>query len=385
MDYASEKTLDLKPYFHQSKQNMKISEVIGLLNQWAPPAYQESYDNSRLITGDPRSEVKGILITLDCTEAVVTEAIRKGCNLIVAHHPIVFKGLKSLTGKNYVERTVIQAIKNDIAIFSIHTNLDNVHTGVNHKIAEKIGLKDCQILAPKSQLLTKLTTFAPVSDTEKVLEAMHQAGAGQIGNYDQCSFSVTGTGRFRANESANPHVGNKGEVHQEAENRIEVILPSHLQNKILRALKQAHPYEEVAYYLSELSNSNQEVGSGMVGYLESPMNSTDFLQHLKDQFNLSVIRHTAIHQDQIQKVALCGGSGSFLLGAARASGADIYITGDFKYHEFFDAEDQIIIADIGHYESEVFTKELIYGFLKEKIANIALNFSEENTNPVKYF
>ncbi|MCV9389463.1 Nif3-like dinuclear metal center hexameric protein [Reichenbachiella ulvae] len=364
---------------------MKISEVIGILNQWAPPAYQESYDNSRLITGDPNQELKGVLISLDCTEAVVREAIEQGCNMIVAHHPIVFKGLKSLTGKNYVERTVIQAIKNDIAIFSIHTNLDNVQTGVNYKIAKKIGLEQCQILAPKGEILTKLTTFIPKAHTDEVLKAMHQAGAGEIGNYDHCSFSVEGTGRFRANESANPHVGNKGEVHQENENRVEVIIPSYLQNKVLRALKKAHPYEEVAYYLSNLNNLNQEVGAGMVGKLPTPIPTKEFLQLLKDRFNLSVIKHTFIHTDTIEKVALCGGAGSFLLGTAKSSGADIFITGDFKYHEFFDAEDSIIIADIGHYESEVFTKELIYDYLKEKIANIALNFSKENTNPVKYF
>lgn len=364
---------------------MKISEVIGILNQWAPPAYQESYDNSRLITGDPNQEVNGILISLDCTEAVVEEAISTGSNMIVAHHPIVFKGLKSLTGKNYVERTVIKAIKNDIAIFSIHTNLDNVNTGVNYKIAEKIGLQDCQILAPKADLLTKLTTFVPIAHTDEVLQVMHQAGAGQIGNYDSCSFSIEGTGRFRANESANPHVGNKSEIHQENEIRIEVVIPSYLQHKVLRALKKAHPYEEVAYYLSDLNNINQEVGAGMIGTLKDPILTNEFLQKLKDQFNLSVIRHTHLHTENIQKVALCGGAGSFLLGSAKSSGADIFITGDFKYHEFFDAEDSIIIADIGHYESEVFTKELIYDYLKEKIANIALNFSKENTNPVKYF
>ncbi|PIB34618.1 Nif3-like dinuclear metal center hexameric protein [Reichenbachiella sp. 5M10] len=364
---------------------MQISEVIGHLNQWAPPAYQESYDNSRLIVGDAHTAITGILISLDCTEAVVEEAITKGCNLIVSHHPIVFSGLKSLTGKNYVERTVIKAIKNDIALFSIHTNLDNVHTGVNKKICDLIGLNQTRILAPKSGLLTKLTSFVPLDHREAVLQALYLAGAGSIGNYDQCSFTVEGTGTFRPNASANPYSGQAGEVSTAAESRIEVLLPRHLQSQIVRALQKSHPYEEVAYYLTELSNTHQEVGSGMIGQLTEPMSSTAFLQHLKDTFHLSVIKHTAIHRDQIQKIAVCGGAGSFLLRSAKSAGADVFVTGDFKYHEFFDAEDSILIADIGHYESEVFTKELIYDFLIEKLGNIALNFSEENTNPVKYF
>ncbi|MBU2913631.1 Nif3-like dinuclear metal center hexameric protein [Reichenbachiella agariperforans] len=364
---------------------MKISQVIDTLNQWAPPAYQESYDNSRLIVGDPNTELTGVLISLDCIETVVEEAIRKGCNLIVSHHPIVFKGLKSFTGKDYVERTVIKAIKHDIALFSIHTNLDNIPSGVNRKIADTIGLTDCKILAPKNQTLIKLTTYIPSDDTDAVLEAVHAAGAGQIGNYEHCSFSVEGTGSYRATEEATPHLGTVGEKHQEKENRVEVILPSYRQNKVIQALKKAHPYEEVAYDLIALQNTNHEVGAGMIGYLVKPMPTLDFLQHLKDQFNLSVIKHTTIHTDTIQKVALCGGAGSFLLNTAKASGSDIFITGDFKYHEFFDAENSIIIADIGHYESEVFTKELIYDHLTEKIPNIAVNFSEENTNPVNYF
>lgn len=364
---------------------MKISQVISVLNQWAPPAYQESYDNARLITGSPDAELSSALITLDCTEDIVQEAIDTGANLIIAHHPIVFKGLKSLTGKNYVERTVIKAIKNDITIFAIHTNLDNVHTGVSKKICDLIGLTDTKVLAPKKQLLTKLVTFIPHAQKDEVLNALFDAGAGQIGNYDQCSFQQEGTGTFRANDQASPFVGEQGKLQEEPETRVEVIFPSHLTNKVVSKLKKTHPYEEVAYYLTALENENQEVGSGMVGILEQPINTTEFLHHLKRTFNLGIIRHTHLHTDKIKKVAVCGGAGSFLLGAARAQGADIFITGDFKYHEFFDAEEQIIIADIGHYESEAFTKDLIYDFLTEKIPNIALNLSKLNTNPIKYF
>ncbi|WP_109830690.1 Nif3-like dinuclear metal center hexameric protein [Reichenbachiella versicolor] len=364
---------------------MKISEIIKKLNQWAPPAYQESYDNATLIVGNDKADLTSALITLDCTEMIVQEAIDSGANLIIAHHPIVFKGLKSITGKNYVERTVLKAIKNDIAIFAIHTNLDNIDTGVSKKIADIIGLENTKILAPKKELLTKLVTFIPIENKDEVLQSIFKAGAGQIGNYDQCSFQLNGTGTFRANDNANPFVGNKGELQREPETRIEVIFPSFLQNKIVTALKKSHPYEEVAYYLTDLQNENQEVGSGIVGELSKEVSTIEFLKLLKERFNLEIIRHTHIHVDKIKKVALCGGAGSFLLSKARAQGADIFITGDFKYHEFFDTEDQIIIADIGHYESEAFTKDLIYDFLKENFPNIALNLSKLNTNPIKYF
>jgi len=364
---------------------MKISEILNALNLWAPPSYQESYDNATLIVGDKNANLTAALITLDCTESVVQEAIDIKANLIIAHHPIVFKGLKSLTGKNYVERTVLKAIKNDIAIFAIHTNLDNVNTGVNKKIADIIGLEQCNTLAPKSELLTKLVTFVPTRDKDKVLSKLFSTGAGQIGNYDQCSFQVEGKGTFRPNNLANPYSGQIGELHEEEEIRIEVMFPSHLQLKITQALIKSHPYEEVAYYLSNLKNVNQEVGSGMIGQLPIAIPTMDFLSLLKKKFKLKVIKHTAPSRDEISTVAICGGAGSFLLSKAKAQKADIFITGDFKYHEFFDAEDQIMIADIGHYESEVFTKELIYDFLKEKFPNIALNLSKLNTNPVNYF
>lgn len=364
---------------------MKINELIGELNQWAPPAYQESYDNARLITGNPNQELKGVLISLDCIEEVVDEAIEKNVNLIIAHHPIVFKGLKSLTGKNYVERTIIKAVKNDIAIFSIHTNLDNVISGVNRMICDRIGLKNCKILVPRHETLSKLVTFVPVKDKESVLDGLYRAGLGHIGNYDECSFEVNGTGSFRPNEQANPAIGSANQREYVEEVRIEGIFPSHLKNKIIKALKKSHPYEEVAYYLTSLSNENQEVGSGMVGELPKPITAEATLKLLKDKFNLSVIRHTKFHKQEIRKIAVCGGAGSFLLGHAIGAGADVFVTGDFKYHEFFDADQKIIIADIGHYESEVFTKELIYNFLKEKFANIALNLSEVDTNPINYF
>ncbi len=362
-----------------------IKSIIRSLETLAPPSLQESYDNAGLIVGDPSAEVTGILTTLDCTEPVVDEAIAKGVNLIVAHHPIVFRGLKSLTGKNYIERTVLKAIKNDVAIYAIHTNLDNVQLGVNNKICEVLGLENTKILAPKSQLLKKLTVFAPKSCAEKVRKAMSDAGAGQIGNYKDCSFTSEGQGRFTPNEHANPFEGKQGVESVVSEERIEVIFPNYLQGAVLSAMNQAHDYEEVAYYLQDLANKNQEVGSGIVGKLAEPMDATAFLQHLKDKLGTPVVRHTPLVKDTVQTIAVCGGAGSFLLRNAIGAKADVFVTGDFKYHEFFDAEENIIIADVGHYESEACTKELLADYLSRNFPNIAVALSETRTNPVNYF
>jgi dinuclear metal center YbgI/SA1388 family protein len=361
-----------------------IRDITSYLESIAPPAYQESYDNARLLTGDPKEEVTGILCTLDVTEAVVEEAIELNCNLIVAHHPIIFKGLKSLTGKNYVERTIIKAIKNDIAIYAIHTNLDNVSTGVNKKISDLIGLENTRILAPKAELLNKLVTFVPVDARENVSRALFEAGAGQIGNYSDCSFFSTGTGTFTPSQEANPTIGERGKPQEAEEARIEVIFPEYLSGKILAALKAAHPYEEVAYFLQGLKNINQEVGSGMVGDLPKGMEEKEFFQHLKTRMNLQVIKHTALREKPVKKVAVCGGAGIFLLQAAKGAGADIFITSDVKYHEFFDADGEIVLADIGHYESEIYTKDLLKEKLSQNFSNIALYLTKVVSNPITY-
>lgn len=361
-----------------------IQRVIRELETLAPSAYQESYDNSGLIVGNPQAEVSGILISLDSTEPVVEEALARNCNLIVSHHPIVFSGLKSLTGKNYVERTVIKAIKNNIALYAIHTNLDSVQHGVNRRISERLGLQNTRILAPKTDTLQKLVTFAPLADANKVLQALGEAGAGQIGNYRNCSFRTTGTGAFQPNDQAKPHIGEAGKLEQVEEQRIEVIYPAHLANQILTALREAHPYEEVAYYQQALLNQNQEVGSGMIGELPEPLSGTDFLTHLKTSMQLPVVRHSRLLEKPVRRVAVCGGAGSFLLPHALRQQADAFVTADFKYHEFFDADGQLIIADIGHHESEVFTKDLLWEFLSEKFVNFAVHLAKVNTNPVFY-
>lgn len=363
---------------------MKVKELTSYLESWAPLGFQESYDNSGLIIGEPDKDITGVLITLDVNELVLEEAVTSGCNVIVAHHPVIFKGLKKLTGKDYVERTVIAAIKKDVAIYAIHTNLDNVHTGVNRKISEKLELEAVKVLAPKPRTMGKLTTFIPAEKTEEVVKALHEAGAGNIGDYDSCSFTVNGTGAFKPNDKATPFIGEANMLERVNEDRVEVVYPLPLQSKLVQALKTAHPYEEVAYYLHVLENDNPEVGSGMIGNLPWEMEGKAFIPYLKEKMNLEVVRSTFFIKRSIKRVAVCGGSGSFLLKRAIAAGADAFVSADFKYHEFFDADGRILIADIGHYESEVYTKDLIYETLSKKFSNIALRLSKVNTNPIHY-
>ncbi len=363
---------------------MIIREITTYLESIAPPIYQESYDNTGLIIGNPETEISSVLITLDVTEAVIDEAIETGCELIIAHHPILFKGLKRINGNSYVERCVIKAIKNDIAVFVSHTNLDSVTGGVNSKICEKIGLTNLKILRPVNEQLLKLVTFIPQNHLNQVREALFDAGAGTIGKYDKCSFATEGTGTFRGGEETNPYVGETGEFHLEEEARFETIIPRHLKNIIVSALLKAHPYEEVAYDIYPLENRFHEVGSGMIGELPGAENEIDFLSRLLQIFGSKNLKHTYLLGKPIWKVAVCGGSGSFLLSEAIAADADIFITADMKYHDFFDAEEKIVVVDIGHFESEQFTKELFYEILIKKFPTFALRLSEVKTNPVLY-
>jgi dinuclear metal center YbgI/SA1388 family protein len=364
---------------------MKLSQLTTYLESLAPLAYQEDYDNAGLIVGQPEQEIRQALVSLDCTEAVVDEAIATNCQVIISHHPIVFKGLKKFNSKTYVERVVEKAIRNNIALYAIHTNLDSIMTGVNAKICETLGVKNTRILAPKHNLLKKLVTYAPLSHADIVRNALFEAGAGNIGNYSDCSFSTEGSGTFKGNEGTNPYVGNPGERHTENEVRIETVYPANLESKILMALVLAHPYEEVAYDLYSLTNQHQQLGSGMIGELEIPVEEEAFLYDVKEKMRAHVIRHTALTGRHIKRVAVCGGSGGFLLKHAIAAGADIFITSDYKYHEFFDAERKLVIADIGHFESEQFTQQLLYEIITKKFTNFAVRLTEINTNPVKYF
>jgi dinuclear metal center YbgI/SA1388 family protein len=364
---------------------MKIQDIISEIENFAPLAYQEDYDNCGLITGDRNAEATGVLLSLDCIESVVDEAIRHKCNLIISHHPILFSGLKKITGSTYIERTIIKAIKNDIAIYAAHTNVDNVIDGVNYKIAEKLGLKNLQILSPKNDLLKKLVTFVPESHHQKVLDALFKAGCGHIGNYEQCSFNTNGTGTFKGNEQSDPFLGKPGELSREAEIRIETVFEKAKEGRILAALLQAHPYEEVAFDVYPLTVHFNKVGSGITGELDKDYTEDEFLALVKKSLKAECLKFTKKTGKTVKKVALCGGSGRFLLKNAINSNSDAYITADFKYHEYFDADGKLLLVDPGHYETEQFTAEIFYDIIKKKFPTFAIRLSEIKTNPVNYF
>ena len=352
------------------------------MEAWAPLAWQESYDNAGLLVGDASTEVKGVLISLDCTEEVVEEAIKKGCNLIISHHPIVFSGLKRITGASYVERTVIKAIQNNIALYASHTNLDHAPKGVSYHLAAKLGITG-QVLKPMRDALKALQYYVPATHEEALRDALHAAGAGNIGEYSNCSFTQEGLGRFQPSSASNPHTGTANVLSEVQEVKVEMIFPAHLSAAVLSALKAAHPYEEVAYSIHSLDNSWQDVGSGYIGTLEKPLSPEEFLVFVKNRLGLQALKHTALPEGQISKVAVCGGAGSFLISEAKKQKADAYITSDIKYHEFFDAENQCLLLDVGHYESEVMIIEAIHNYLSKKFSTFAVLLkSETNTNPV---
>lgn len=362
----------------------QVKDIIRILENYAPVALQEDWDNCGLQVGEASMEVTSALCTLDVTLEVVEEAIAKGCNMIVTHHPLIFGGLKSLTGRNEVEKCVLAAIKNDIAIYAAHTNMDSVLSGVNGKIAEKLQLQNCKILAPQQEKLVKLAVYVPQLHVSSVREAIFAAGAGHIGNYDSCSFAVHGDGSFRALDEANPYVGKPGELHFEKEVRLEVVLPEFIKGKVVSALKSAHPYEEVAYDLFPIKNEWSSVGLGMVGDLVEAVDEEEFLAQAKEIFKIPVVRHSPLRHQKIKRVALLGGSGASFLRFAISEKADIFLTADIKYHEFFIPEGRIVMADIGHYESEQYTKELFKEILTKKLTTFAARISETDTNKVKY-
>ena len=364
---------------------MKISDVIGFLETVFPLAYQEEYDNSGLIAGDPGKEIRSILVTLDVTEKVLDEALDRDCNLIISHHPLVFKGLKSLSGDNFVSRILTRAIQNDLALYSLHTNLDNSLAGLNSYLGKQLLMTDISILRPGKGQLSKLVTFCPSAHADKVRNALFEAGAGHIGNYDCCSFNISGKGSFRASDRANPFVGGKNILHFEEEVRIEVIFPGFLSGPLIRALKTSHPYEEVAYDIYPLSNENPVAGSGITGRLEKPVSAKLFLERVRRVLGIPVIRHSPLTEREVSRIALCTGSGSFLIPDAIRCGADAFLTADLKYHDFFEAYPRILLADIGHYESEQFSKDLIATVLTEKFPTFAVLISKTNTNPVNYY
>jgi dinuclear metal center YbgI/SA1388 family protein len=364
---------------------MKIAEILSYLEECYPLALQESYDNSGLLCGRVEWEITSVLICLDAIESVIDEAIANGSNLVISHHPIIFKGLKKITGSNYVERVIEKCIQNKIALYAIHTNLDNHFYGVNHEIAARLGLQALKTLSPMKANLSKLVVFVPKESIHQLDQAIFDAGGGRIGNYEECHFRTSGVGTFKPNHLAKPTIGKKENKSEVEEYRVEYLVNNYRISPILFAMNQAHPYEEVAYEIYPIQNENPYEGSGMIGSLEKALDEGAFLNLLKDTFRCGVIRHTKFLNKKIKTVALCGGSGSFLLRKAIAQNADVFVTGDFKYHEFFDAENRILIADIGHYESEQFTSKIIADKLKEKFTNFAIHLTEINTNPINYF
>lgn len=364
---------------------MLVKDVTQILEELAPLHYAEDFDNVGLLVGNRNTEVTGILVTLDTLENVVDEAIAKKCNLIVSFHPIIFSGLKRLTGNNYVERVVLKAIENQIAIYSMHTALDNSKLGVNAKICEVLGLTSPKILIPKKGTLKKLVTYVPVQNAAHLKHALCDAGGGAVGNYTDCSFFSEGTGSFKGNAASNPVVGAKGELQSVKEMQLHITFEAHLEKTLMNALFENHPYEEVSYEIYTLDNTNQNIGMGMLAELENAMEETTFLKLLKEKLNVTVVRHSGLLGKKIKKVAVLGGSGAFAIGAAKSKGADVFVTADIKYHQFYEAEKCLVIADVGHFETEQFTKNLLVDYLTKKIPNFAILFSESITNPIKYF
>lgn len=364
---------------------MKIKAICKLVEDLAPLPYAEDFDNVGLLVGDAEQQATGVLVTLDTLENVVEEAIAKDCNLILSFHPIIFKGLKKLTGSSYVERVVMKALKHDIAIYAIHTALDNVMDGVNRGICERLGIEKPRILIPKQESLLQLTTYIPPANADALREALFTHGAGSIGNYSKCSFTLKGKGSFEAQEGANPTLGEIGRTHYEEEEMVRVVLDKKDKGPVLNALFSAHPYEEVAYELTRLENERQDVGMGMIGNLKQALGEKEFLDLLKDRMKTPVVRHSEFRGKPVKTVAVLGGSGAFAIAAAKRAGADVLVTADLKYHDFFSAEGKILLTDIGHFESEQFTKTLLVDYLKKKIPNFAISLSESITNPIKYY
>jgi len=363
---------------------MLIKDITNYLETIAPLQLQDSFDNSGLLIGDSGSTVTKVLATLDVTENVITEAINTKCELIIAHHPVIFKGIKKLTNSNLTEKLVVMAIKSNIAIYAIHTNLDNVMGGVNSILAKKLGIKNTRILLPKTNGYNKIITFCPSSHVPDIKNALFASGAGNIGNYSNCSYTSSGVGTFMPLADSNPFVGELNKLQQEEEERIEVIIPSYKLNKAISAMLNAHPYEEPAYDIYNLNNTNKMVGSGLIGEIDNEISVTEYLRSVKQKLGTSYLKHNKLINKPVKRVAICGGSGSFLINAAAKNKADIFITGDIKYHEYFEHTENMTIVDAGHYETEHPVKELIYSLLKKKFPNFAVQISQESANPISF-
>ncbi|MBE0648992.1 MAG: Nif3-like dinuclear metal center hexameric protein [Bacteroidales bacterium] len=364
---------------------MKLNEIMSALETWAPLSFQEEWDNSGLIIGDPHQDVSGIMVSLDTTLEVLEEAHEKQCNLVISHHPLIFNGITNLTPRLPEYAAIRFAIRNEISVMAVHTNLDNRADSLNHLLGDKLGLEGMEIVQPRKGYLKKLATFCPLDHADRIRDSLFSAGAGHIGNYDNCSFNATGQGTFRASEKARPFVGEKNSTHYENEIRIEVIFPQHVEQRVIEALRESHPYEEVAYDIYPLDNLFPHIGSGVFGSLPEPVMSGNFLEAVKESYDIKLLRHTNVGDKLIKTVAICSGSGSFLIQHVNHKGIDAYLTGDLKYHDFQGVSTDFLLVDIGHFESEHFVKEMLKELLIEKFPNFAVLISERESNPIKYF
>lgn len=381
---AADRRIDSRVSTKKENTMLKIKDILAAIEQYAPLPLQDDFDNAGLQVGDTSQPATGALLTLDVTEAVIDEALAEGCNLIIAHHPLAFRAFKSLTGSTYIERCMMKACKYDLVVYAAHTNLDNAVGGVNYRLAELIGLENVRILSPAKDMLMQLVTFVPEACAEMMRTTLFNAGAGHIGGYDACSFNLAGEGTFRAGEGARPFAGRIGELHTEREVRIETILPRYRQAAVTRALLSVHPYEEPVFDFYPLANSWTQAGAGIVGELPESEDERDFLLRMKTLFQVDCIRHSEFTGRPIREVAVCGGSGAFLAKEAIAYGADVFLTGEAKYNDFYDVDGRILLATIGHYESEICTKHIFYDIISKKFPTFAVHFSNVNSNPVKY-
>jgi dinuclear metal center YbgI/SA1388 family protein len=370
---------------------MKLKDIFQELEKSAPLSMQEEYDNSGLLYGDPEAKCKKVLVCLDITDEVLKEAIQMEANLIISHHPLVFRAIKKLEHKKYPDRILIDAIQNNIALYAMHSNLDNWHRGVNQKIGEKLGLEKLSVLENKASQLCKLVVFCPDIKLKNgryapgvLRNALFSAGAGHIGKYEHCSFNTEGLGTFRGMEGSHPFIGKQGKTHIQKEIKIEVIFPTYAEKNLIQKMKEVHPYEEIAYDIYPLNNTFAYAGAGMTGIYPEAKNTKAFLREIKDIFQVETLRHSRIYKKEIREIAFCGGSGSFLISRAKAKKADVFLSSDIKYHDFFQADENMMIVDIGHYQSEQFTIELIIDLLQKKFPKFAVLKTRINTNPIKY-
>ncbi len=367
---------------------MKVNDIHSILAAWAPKEIAWERDNVGLQVGDPEANVRGVLVCLDCTEQVILEARKQKADLIVSHHPLLFRAPKSITTADETGRAIRALIENKTNLYSAHTNLDFTAGGTSFAIAEALRLKNVEFLRKSYEVDKKIVTFVPRLHTQKVRNAMAEAGAGIIGNYDYCSFGIAGTGSFRGNSAANPAIGTKGKLESAEEIRLEMIGKQWNTEKIVKAMIAAHPYETVAYDIYPLQNASTEFGMGIIGTLKQPMGLSSFLQLVKKQLNARVLRRTTALNNVVQRIAACGGAGGELVDTAIAQHADVFITADVRYHDFHHATGKITLIDAGHFETEHPVVNAVVRKLNTEIRKlgqrIPVRAAKTSTNPIYY-